>query len=127
MLFEIDGIKIGSRRDSKLCASAEGSRGSLRVVSARDYGNSSESKLNLAGLKSHGVKINQEGRGKYKILASGLSKGRIISQLKAFNDIEISYSDDLEDNDLIKTSKKPLWALEDNGNGTFTIQRSFKK
>lgn len=124
-MFEVGGIRIGENKSRKLCASAEGSAGVSRVISARTFGNKSDARLNLAGLRTAGAKINAEGVGKYKILASGLSKGRIISQLKAFNDIEIAYSDDLEGNELIRTSKKPLWALEDNGNGTFTIQRSF--
>lgn len=46
----------------------------------------------------------------------------IKSKILAFNDLEIAYSDDLDSSDLIKKSKKPLWALKAKDNGEFSLE-----
>ena len=49
---------------------------------------------------------------------------RIIKQLKAFNDMEIAYDEDLDTNPLIKKSKKELWVVSKNEKGELILERS---
>lgn len=49
------------------------------------------------------------------------NRNKIIAILKSFNDCEIEYSDDLEGNDLIVQSKKPIWVLSPTDKGVFKL------
>lgn len=50
------------------------------------------------------------------------NRNKIINILKSFNDCEIEYSEDLEDNELIVKSKKPIWVLSPTDKGVFKLQ-----
>lgn len=83
--------------------------------------------LNLRAIKSM-ANVKKVGDG-YKIMSFNSSSAynkKLFSTIKAFNDIEIAYSADLEDNPLINTSSKPLWVLEAQGNGVFTLNKAIK-
>ena len=50
----------------------------------------------------------------------------VVSYLQQDNpDIEIRYSERLEDNDLIQKTDKPLWVLQRDSSGNFTLKRAF--
>lgn len=50
---------------------------------------------------------------------------QLVAFLKADNpDLEICYSDELEDNPLIHKTAKPLWVLSKSDNGVFKLSRS---
>lgn len=73
------------------------------------------------------AKVKKVSETKYCIYASTnqTTLNRIIDRLLAFNDMEISYSADLEGNELIKKSKKPLWAIRKSESGEFVLERCF--
>lgn len=48
----------------------------------------------------------------------------IIKRLKAFNDMEIAYDDDLDTNPLIKKSKKEIWVVSKNDKGELVLERN---
>lgn len=62
---------------------------------------------------------------KYKIrmLNDKRNITKITSMIKAFNDIEIEYTDDVITSDLIQKSKKALWSLSKSTDGTFILER----
>nr|DAX81716.1 MAG TPA: hypothetical protein [Bacteriophage sp.] len=50
---------------------------------------------------------------------------QIVAFIKADNpDLEICYSDELEDNPLIHKTAKPLWVLSKSENGVFKLSRN---
>ena len=69
--------------------------------------------------------VRPVGKNKYKILTSSSSETRkmIIAKLKAFNDMEIAYSDDLDKSALIRKSKKPLWLMSKSQDGEYILER----
>lgn len=73
------------------------------------------------------TKVKKVNDNKYCIYASAntVTLKKIVSKLLAFNDMEISYSESLEGNELIKKSKKPLWAISKGENGEFILERCF--
>lgn len=73
------------------------------------------------------TRVKKVNDNKYCIYASAnqVTLNKIVSKLLAFNDMEITYSDSLEGNELIKKSKKPLWAISKGENGEFILERQF--
>lgn len=87
---------------------------------------SSTTDINFKGIKSFAL-VKKIKPGLYKIMShkNRANTNMIISKLKAFNDMEIAYSDDLDGNELIDKTKSSLWTLSDDGNGALLLQRSF--
>lgn len=108
-----------------------GDRSSVRKQVQEILGKSSMSRrgLNLRSLSDKGLKITSSNKGnKYKIFvtSSKFNSVEALSKLVlAFNDIEIKYSEDLEDNELINCSKKPLWAISKSDKGSYVLERRF--
>lgn len=93
------------------------------IESMSKTGHSSQAKslpsLNLSPLKSVSKQIEQISSNEYKVvLGKGISVAAAVQKLKASNiDVyDVVYSEDLEDNDLIRISERPLWSVEKAGN-----------
>ena len=82
--------------------------------------------LNLSPLRSLSRSISKDSDSSYTVVLSNntISSRALVNKIRASNvDIyDIEYTDDLEDNDLIKMSKNPLWGVSKSGN-TLTIKR----
>lgn len=72
------------------------------------------------------ARVKRVSAGKYTIKAYGNPENihMIMKRLKAFNDMEISYDDNLDASSLIVKSKKELWTIHKADNGEFILERN---
>ena len=114
---------LGAKRGTATGVSNTQKRGAIRA-SSKIVRN--PNRLNVKGIKAFAqVKMVSDGCYKIRTHSNKENISRIIAKLKAFNDMEIAYGDDLDGNELIQKSKAPLWALSESDNGVVTLQRQF--
>lgn len=91
-------------------------------------------KKRLISLKEPNFKINgilaskRVSANKYiiRLTANNTETARIVARkLATFNDMDIRYSPELDASDLIAISKKPLWNMTMNADGTYSLTRQF--
>lgn len=72
------------------------------------------------------ARVRMVDQDTYRIRAFGNQEniGMIMKRLKAFNDMEISYDEELDTSELIVKSKKELWTISKAENGEFILQRN---
>ncbi len=81
--------------------------------------------LATAGIKRVAKKVHQVSDKEYQItLGRDITARQAVRMLKASdsNIYDIQYAEDIDENDLINVTDKPLWSLTKNGN-TLSIQR----
>lgn len=123
MLFEID-YNTPHRKQAKVSVFEKPSNvkasSNTRVIKPKK-----STQPNFKSIKAF-AQVHKVSPDSYKIRACGnaLTRAMIVKKLKAFSDIEIQYDEDLDNNDLIHSSKKPLWTLSQSDNGVFTLSRA---
>ena len=101
---------------------------------AHVLGSKENAKKRLISLKEPSFKIRGVMSSKrisankyiFRLTANNEETARMVARkLSAFNDIEINYSDSLDASELIEISKKPLWNMKKNADGSFILTRAF--
>ena len=82
--------------------------------------------LNTTGLKTISQFLNNSnGVVRFKPKSNNITARKVLALVKSMNpDLDIQYSEDLEDNDLVNISDKPLWVLDKNSNGVYQLQKA---
>ena len=82
--------------------------------------------LNTTGLKTISQFLNNSGDVvRFKPKSNNITARKVLALVKSMNpDLDIQYSEDLEDNDLVNISDKPLWVLDKNSNGVYQLQKA---
>ena len=81
--------------------------------------------LNVRPLKGL-ARVKRINANKYiiKSFSNKENHAMLLKRLKAFNDMEIAYDDELDSDPLIVKSKKELWVVSKNENGELILERS---
>lgn len=71
------------------------------------------------------ARVKKINANKYLIYSANSRENikMIAKRLMAFNDMEIAYSEDLEGNELINSTEKPLWAISKAETGELVLER----
>lgn len=85
------------------------------------------STLKVQGLKSISRRVSKVDESTYKVITKSktITAARLTRTLSSMNldNYVVEYSDDLEDNELIHMTDKPLWAVTKNNDGVFFIKK----
>ncbi len=100
------------------------SRGNQLDVLASQSGHQTQASelptLNVSALRSVSRQIKQISKDEFQIVLSNntITASSIVNKLKGSNcDIyDVVYSEDLEDEELVNVSSKPLWSVNKAGN-----------